>query len=278
MSNRKAPAPPPKHRDRRRFPPNRETVWLFGLHAVRQALQNPARRHRRLLVTKNAHDQLQEVLSTLGEGTPAIEIVEPAAVSRLLPDGAVHQGCALECSVLPVPGLEEILENLPKNGILVILDQVTDPHNVGAILRSCAAFGASALVVQQRHSPPETGALAKAASGALDLIPLVRLPNLARGLDAMQEAGVPVVGLDDAAQDTVSHALDTLFGSGRGPAPVAIALGAEGMGLRMLTRKKCSWLVTLPTFPAMPSLNVSNAAAVALFAIREAQGARPSPS
>lgn len=241
-------------------------MWLFGLHPVRAALQNPARHHKRLRVTQNAETQLADALAACPH-PPVIERSDPGTLAKHIPDGAVHQGCVLETSALPGADLEQMLDSLSDGAILVILDQVTDPHNAGAIMRSCAAFGAAALIMQQRHSPPETGTLAKSASGAVDALPTIRVPNLARALDDIATRGLTILGLDDTAPDALA---DTLADPRRvhPTAALAIVLGAEGPGLRNLTRQKCTHLVKLPTSPAMPSLNVSNAAAVALYAAR----------
>ena len=256
---------PQRHGKRRDdVPPT--SVLLFGLHPVRAALANPARRHKRLLVTQNAETQLAEEL-TACPNPPIVERSDPGTLAKRVPDGAVHQGCVLETAPLPAADLTNILDTLDDGAVLMILDQVTDPHNVGAILRSCAAFAATALILQQRHSPPESGTLAKSASGALDLTPIAHVPNLARALDDIAAHGLTILGLDDAAPDTMA---ETLADPGRvhPTAPLAVVLGAEGPGLRALTRQKCTHLVKLPTAPAMPSLNVSNAAAVALYAIQ----------
>lgn len=264
MSNRR------KSRNRQsNIDPKHSNVWLYGLHAVRQALANSNRKHRQLILSENAQAQVKPELDAL-EQVLKVKIQGPAEISALLPQGSVHQGCALETSLLPQLDLEDYLDELADNTILVVLDQVTDPQNVGAILRSCAAFDALCLVVQQRHSPPETGALAKAASGALDLIPYIQVPNLARSLDAMADHGVSLIGLADEAEQDLPELIAKLTPSNasKSRGPLAIILGAEGVGLRALTRKKCTYLANLPTSKAMPSLNVSNAAAVTLYALR----------
>lgn len=224
------------------------SVAIYGWHTVTAALRNPARPVRKLLATENAARRLAE------EGfsqTP--EIVRPGAIAeRLLPD-AVHQGLYLETDALPSPAIED----LPAEGTVLVLDQITDPHNVGAIFRSAAAFAASAIITTQRHSPDATGALAKAASGALELVPLVNVQNLARALAALKQAGFLVVGLDSSGEgDLAALPLRT---------PLALVLGAEGRGLRQLTKETCDHVARIDLPGAIKSLNVSNAAALALF-------------
>jgi 23S rRNA (guanosine2251-2'-O)-methyltransferase len=225
-------------------------VIMYGWHTVTAALRNPARHIRKLLVTENAARRLSD------EGiTPAVEpeLVRPSAIAeRLLPD-AVHQGFYLEADLLPSPTIEK----LPAKGLVLVLDQITDPHNVGAIFRTAAAFSAAAIVTTQRHSPDATGALAKAASGALEHVPLINVQNLARGLAALKESGFLVVGLDSTGEAD----LDAL------PlrAPLALVLGAEGKGLRQLTRDTCDHVARIDLTGEIKSLNVSNAAALSLY-------------
>jgi len=242
----------------------RET-WIYGLHAVEAALANPRRRHRRLVATAAGAEALAS-RPTLAGMTP--EILGREELDRLLPSGAVHQGVALAAEPLPEPDFDRILAGLGAGGLIVVLDQVTDPHNVGAILRSAAAFGADAVLLPDRHAPGATGVLAKAASGALDLVPVVHVSSLARALDQLKAAGFWCIGLDSAAGQAIAEA-DL---SGR----VALVLGAEGAGLRRLTRERCDLLVRLPTRGSLGSLNVSNAAAVALYEVirRTAPAAR----
>ena len=230
-------------------------VWLHGLHAVAAALANPARRLRRLLLTKEAEAALAARAAPPWRITA--ERTDRARIASLLPPDTVHQGAALLADPLPDLPLDRVLDQAGPGPVLV-LDQVTDPRNVGAILRSAAAFGASAVVMQDRHAPPETGALARAASGALEAVPVVRVVNLARALAALKGAGLWVVGLDGAAPVTLAQA--KLAGR-----RVALVLGAEGEGMRRLTRESCDELARLPISPAMESLNVSAAAAVALY-------------
>lgn len=234
--------------------------WLYGRHAVVAALANRARRHRRLVATAEAAAQLTEAFPG---GLPLDpERLSAEEIGRLLPPGAVHQGLALLADPLAPPPLAEALAASP--GPVVVLDQVTDPRNVGAVLRSAAAFGAAAVIVQDRHAPGEGGAMARAAAGALDRIPLLRAVNLARTLAALKEAGLWVVGLDAAAERTLASA-------GLEGRRLALVLGAEDEGMRRLTREGCDLLVRLPQTRAVESLNVSVAAAVALYAVQAAR-------
>ncbi|MCH2396377.1 23S rRNA (guanosine(2251)-2'-O)-methyltransferase RlmB, partial [Oceanibaculum sp.] len=228
--------------------------FLWGVHAVRAALANPARRCRRLLVTAQARESVADILPA----TLAVDMLDRQALDALLPD-AVHQGVALEIEPLDEPDLEDVLESVAPDAplLLLVLDQVTAPHNVGAILRSSAAFGAAAMIVQERHSPPVTGTLAKSASGGVEIVPMVRVTNLARALDRLREAGVFCLGFDSEAERDL-HAIDP-------GARVALVMGAEGPGLRRLTRERCDMMAKLPTQGPVASLNVSNAAAIALY-------------
>ncbi len=268
---REAPLAEKKRRGRqahRRGAPAERTVWLYGTHAVTEALKNPRRAHLKLLVSQNALERLPKSLPV--ETT----VTDAQTLSRALPQGAVHQGMALLTRPLEAPGLEEACA--PRAGQanhLVALDQVTDPHNVGAVLRSAAAFGARAVLVTERHAAAETGALAKAASGALEHVPLVIVSNLAQALERLAAMGYWRLGLDEAAVE----ALDSVDA---GP-NVVLVLGAEGVGLRRLTRERCDRLVRLPTTGPIQSLNVSNAAAVALYALSQrsemASGGKANP-
>ncbi|MGH6787944.1 MAG: 23S rRNA (guanosine(2251)-2'-O)-methyltransferase RlmB [Novosphingobium sp.] len=229
-------------------------VRLWGRHAVEAALNNPARQHRKLWATREG------VASLAGE-LPAdfpVEWAQPADLARLVARDAPHQGLVLECAALEDVFLEDVLGGDAARPILV-LDQVTDPHNVGAILRSAAAFDAAGIVTQDRHAPPESGTLAKSASGALELVPWVRVVNLARALEELAEAGYWRIGLAGEAEATLAEALPA--------GPVALVLGAEGEGLRHNIAQHCDALARLPISAAMESLNVSNAAAVALYAV-----------
>lgn len=236
----------------------RETLWLFGLHAVRDALLNPRRARLRLVLTKNAADRLADVLPGAGV---APEIVEPRAFRVPIDEGSVHQGAALETRPLAWPPLAEIAISGAGAPLLVLLDRVTDPHNVGAILRSAEVFGARAVVAPARHAAPETGALAKAASGALERQPYLRVTNLSEAMAQLAAMGYRLLGLDGEAEATVETAL-----AAAPPGPLALVLGAEGAGLREKTKAGCERLMRIPAAGGFGSLNVSNAAAVALYA------------
>ena len=231
----------------------RGTVWLYGQHAIAAALANPARRLRRLLLTEEAEAALSKRLPP--PWAISHERVDRARLDQFLGRDTVHQGAALLADPLAMPGLAQTLE---RPGPILVLDQVSDPRNVGAILRSAAAFGAAAVIAQDRNAPDESGALAKAASGALELVPLLRAVNIARTLVALKAAGAWVVGLDGDAPGPLSGpAL-----SGR---RVVLVLGAEGDGLRRLTRETCDELASLAMPGGMESLNVSAATAIALY-------------
>jgi 23S rRNA (guanosine2251-2'-O)-methyltransferase len=274
---RRAQRPPeasaaPRHRAEARPPRDRGERWVYGRHAVAAALANPARRWRRLAVLTGQEGEAATLVATAaatrqGEDE-AVQSFDRAALDRLLPEGAVHQGWALEVEPLGRADLDDVLRAAavtPGRSIIVLLDQVSDPHNVGAVLRSAAAFGARAVILAEHGAPPATGVLAKAASGALDSVPLVREVNLARTLDRLKEAGFWCCGLDETAPAPLSS-LDL----GR---RVVLALGSEGGGLRRLVRERCDFLARLPTRPALPSLNVSNAAAVALYELMRGEAA-----
>lgn len=232
-----------------------ETDLIYGAHAVTSALDNPARRPVRLWATHNA---LERVQGAAKRANVPVEAVKPPELDRRLGPGAVHQGLLLETAPLPARNLGD----LTGSGPLVVLDQISDPHNVGAILRSSAAFGAEALIMTQRHSPTTTGVLAKAASGALEHVPVIRVVNLARTLEEVADMGYMRIGLDGGAD----KALPSLLPHDK----VALVLGAEGKGLRRLTRENCDVLANLATAGPISSLNVSNAAAVALYILSSA--------
>ncbi|MGR3460794.1 MAG: 23S rRNA (guanosine(2251)-2'-O)-methyltransferase RlmB [Roseovarius sp.] len=237
------------------------TVWLFGLHAVRDALENPRREKLRLIVTRNAADKLSEAIATSGIEP---EMADPRKFTAPLDPGSVHQGAALEVKPLDWGKLADLaLRDGPGTPRLVLLDRVTNPHNVGAILRSAEVFGARAVIAPRHHSAPETGALAKSASGALERQPYLRVRNLADAITELQGMGYVVLGLAGEADETVETALD-----GRRDRPVALVLGAEGPGLRPRTRETVDALVRIDAAGGFGSLNVSNAAAVALYAAR----------
>jgi len=225
---------------------------FWGRHAVAAALANPERRITRVWIT---HDVAPEF--AFDPATP-LTFADVADLGRLVPNDAPHQGVVIEVAPLEDIWLGDILTDAPERAVLLVLDQVTDPHNVGAILRSAAAFGAIGIVTQDRHSPSEGGALAKAASGALERVPWARVVNLARALEEIAEAGFWRIGLDGAA--------DTLLKDALGPQRIALVLGAEGPGMRHNTQQHCDALARLPIGDAVESLNVSNAAAVALYA------------
>ena len=223
---------------------------LYGWLTARAALENPARRIRRLLATENAARRLAT------EGVPLAvqpEIVRPDVIAQRLSPDAVHNGVLVEADPLPSPELDDI----EPAGIALVLDQITDPHNVGAILRTAAAFAVAAVITTARHSPEATGVLAKSASGALEYVPLVTVQNLARALEALRERGYLLVGLDSSGENDIADAALR--------APLALILGAEGKGLRRLTRTTCDVVARLAMPGRVKSLNVSNAAAVALY-------------
>jgi 23S rRNA (guanosine2251-2'-O)-methyltransferase len=235
---------------------------LFGLHPVAAAWTNPERRVYRLLATEGALESMAAALEqakTAGIDRPVPTLVERPDLDRLLPAGAVHQGLVLDAAPLPEVDLDDIVRqgSLKDGDVIVLLDQVTDPHNVGAILRSASAFGASAVVLPDRNAPEMTGTLAKSASGAAEVVPLVRVVNLSRALTELREAGYWCVGLDESGSRTLAQ---VTFQS-----RIALVLGAEGSGLRRLTMERCDEIARLPTSGPIGSLNVSNAAAVALY-------------
>lgn len=237
---------------------------LHGLHAVQAAWLNPQRQCHQLWLTAAATGSFAPVLaaaSAAGLRRPPPQTVERTMLDGLLP-GAVHQGVVLDAAPLPETSLEALLASEPK--LLLLLDQVTDPHNVGAILRSAAAFGADAVLLTDRHAPGQGGVLAKTASGALEHVPLITVVNLARTLESLRATGYWCIGLaEEGDQDIAAHDL-----SGK----TALVLGAEGEGLRRLTRERCDVLARLPTQGAIGSLNVSNAAAVALYEVKRQSG------
>ena len=230
--------------------PGRPRLW--GRHAVAAALDNPERKVLRAWATRETAGFMQ-----FAKDVP-VTIAEAPDLGRLVPHDAPHQGVVIEVEPLEEAWLDELTGAPAERAVLVVLDQVTDPHNVGAILRSAAAFGAVGIVTQDRHSPPESGVVAKAASGALERVPWVRVVNLARALEEIGEAGFWRIGLAGDADTELKEAL--------GPPRIALVLGAEGAGLRPNTREHCDAIARLPISDAIESLNVSNAAAVALYA------------
>ena len=256
MAKRKRASPTTAH-----TPPgtsdSKGRMWLFGVHAARAAMGNPRRRCRRLVVTAQGRQHLDGTLPDAP--LPDAEIMERGDIEGLLPPGAVHQGIAVLVDPLAEVAMEDVCRDVAADddAVVVVLDQATDPHNVGAVLRSAAAFGARAVIVPRRHAPEVTAVLAKAASGALETVPLVRVTNLVRAMGALKEAGSWCVGLDAAASDTLAGA----GLSGR----VTLVLGSEGAGLRRLTGETCDRLVRVPLTDAVESLNLSVAAAIALY-------------
>jgi 23S rRNA (guanosine2251-2'-O)-methyltransferase len=252
MSRNKFP-PKPK------YDPDTGPVYLYGIHTVRAALDNPLRERKALLATPNALARLTEGGTSLA-GMKPVETT-PRDLDKLLGADAVHQGVALEVEPVSRFGLKDI----ERMRLVVVLDQLTDPHNVGAIFRTAAAFDAVAVVTQDRHAPPESGALAKAASGGLEVTPWVRVVNLARALEEIAEAGYWRIGLSGHAEVTLDQALT--------PGRNALVLGAEGDGMRRNIEEHCDQLAKLPISAQMESLNVSNAAAIALYAATVRRGA-----
>ena len=264
MPKRPLPARPPRPYTRPAAPPpptsppppSDPTPWLWGRHAVLAALANPERKLLRLVATAEAAAEFAET-----DHADRLEILAKDVLQRLLPQGAVHQGLALQAKPLHQPTIEDLLDAIEgrPDAVLIALDQVTDPHNIGAVMRSAAAFGASAILLPERKTPEVSGTLAKSASGAMEHLPLIRVINLNRTLDLLKEHRFWIVGLDGSAEQKLSeHKLD-----GR----LCLVLGAEGHGLRRLTREACDFMARLPTGGPIASLNVSNAAAIALYEI-----------
>jgi 23S rRNA (guanosine2251-2'-O)-methyltransferase len=251
------PAPAFKRKgpvDKKPTLPGGDVVWLYGIHTVRAALDNPARKILSLKATKNALARL-EIVDVEAQPFP-VEIVSPQDIDKLLGEDAIHQGVLLETRPLPV----RKLDSLKDRPLILVLDQVTDPHNVGAILRSAVAFDAAAVVTTERHSPAESGVMAKSASGALELIPYIQITNLADALEELHRLGFETIGLDSEGPQP----LEQTFSRDK----VALVLGAEGKGLRQKTRNTCTALARLDMPGAIKSLNVSNAAAISLYAAR----------
>lgn len=274
-NNREAPTRRPKdgekgHKDARhmlkaarsRFP-----MSLYGDHAVKAALENPDRVIKAIYATEQSVDDvvaLAEDAIRAGRRLPDITLLEREDFDHSLPKGSVHQGIALDCAPLAEVFLTDILNksSAQEKSVIVMLDQVTDPHNLGAIIRSACAFGADGIVVQSRHAPEVNGLVAKIACGAVEHIPVVYETNLARVIDEVKDYGFFSMALDERGHETISQAQSF--------PKTLLVLGAEGAGLRPLIRDKCDILVKLPTFGALSSLNVSNAAAVALYAVSTA--------
>jgi 23S rRNA (guanosine2251-2'-O)-methyltransferase len=242
--------------------------WIYGLHAIEAALANPRRNLHRAVLTARAAEALGPKLA----GRVRVEPADIEAIARLLPPGAVHQGAALSCDPLPTRDLDEVLASSmagldpadqsekKTRRIVLVLDQLSDPHNVGAILRTAAAFAVTAVVVQDRHAPPQSGALTKAASGAMEIVPYVEVVNVARALDKLGEAGFWRIALVGDGQEPIAQAA--------AQGDIALVVGSEGDGIRRLVREHCDTAAFIPIDKAMESLNVSNAAAIALYEIR----------
>lgn len=235
----------------------KDGLWLYGVHPVRAALANPRRRVHRAVLTEHAAASIGRPLL----GRIRHEIVPADAVARCVPPGAAHQGAALLCDPLDSPGLTDVIGAASnKRRIAIVLDQVSDPHNVGAILRSAAAFCAAVVVVQDRNAPRESGVLAKAASGALDIVPYVSVVNIARSLDELAKMGFWRIALMGDAEQSLKEAVPE--------GDVAVVLGSEGSGIRRLVREHCDAAAFIGVESQMESLNVSNAAAIALYEVR----------
>lgn len=228
---------------------------LYGMHAVVEALANPRRKLGRLFITENALARLKE---SVGEPRRPPFLVCGDELDRLLPQGAVHQGIAVEAE--PLPALD--IDDLPDNGLVLVLDQITDPHNVGAIIRTASAFAVDGIIITERHSPEMAGVLAKTASGGLEHVPLIVVSNLSQALMKLGDRGYWRVGLDSDASAPI--------GDLAGTRPLALVLGAEGKGLRRLTRERCDTMARLDMPGAIKSLNVSNACAITLYAVTRA--------
>ena len=236
--------------------------WLWGWHAVEAALANPRReKPRRLLASEDRARQLTERFGRLAE----LEVAEPAQIAKALPAGAVHQGVALKIDPIEAVSIDALAEDV--SGPLVMLDQLTDPQNVGAIFRTAAAFGARGIILQDRNAPALAGALAKAAVGAVDILPHARVTNLSRALERLADRGWRAVGLAGEAEEPLDAVLDSR--------PTVLVLGSEGEGLRRLVREHCDALARIPMPGGFESLNVSAAAAVALYELSRPRGSPP---
>jgi 23S rRNA (guanosine2251-2'-O)-methyltransferase len=235
-------------------------LWLYGLHAARAALANRRRTTKRVVITERAGRELGKHLL----GRLRVDVVAAEGVARLLPPGAVHQGVALLCDPLPKRTIDDVLNpDAGNREVVLVLDQISDPHNVGAILRTAAAFAVAAVVVQDRNAPPESGALAKAASGALEIVPYVETVNIARALEKLGDSGYWRIALSSDGDSPLADAI--------GSRKIALVLGSEGSGIRRLVRERCDVDAFIPIDRAIGSLNVSNAAAIALYATRQLQ-------
>ena len=252
MAKRKHKNP---HKDRKTLADSSQ-LYIYGSHAVRAAVDNPQRHIKNLYLTENAAHELAE---TLAKRNIQAQISKPQKLASLLPPDAVHQGMVLETATLPEPDLADLAAS---GKLLLLLDQVSDPRNVGAILRAAAVFGAGGIILPRRNSPPPSGALAKTASGALEVVPMVPVTNLARALETLHKAGYMSVGLDERG--------DALIGNVPKDRPLAVVMGAEGPGLRRLTRETCDMLARLPVADdaGFATLNVATATAVTLYALK----------
>lgn len=236
-------------------------IWLYGLHACRMALENPRRQIMAILVI---NESFVEKIGMNQQHRAKVKLVDRQQLEALLPPGAVHQGVALHVASLPPTTIDDLETDPSVNQCVVVLDQVSDPHNVGAILRSTAVFGAKALILTDRNAPPETGTLAKSASGALELIPLIRVTNLAHAIKDLKDIGFWCVGFAESG----AQQLDQIDLKGK----IALVMGAEGEGMRRLTKDLCDFTVCLPAASSFTTLNVSNAAAIALYETFKVQG------
>ncbi len=233
-----------------------KNLFIYGTHAVLAALKNPHRTLHKLWLTKKSQETFSPFLKKVSH-----KIVEDKVLASFLPKGAVHQDVVLETSPLQELSLEEMVETFPEEACVVILDQVTDPQNLGAILRSCATFGANALIVSEHHSPQFEGTIAKVASGALEYVPLIRVVNMARTLEKLQENDFWCYGFAEEGKE--------VLGSRPLTGRIALIFGAEGEGLRRLTKEHCDGLLKLPTSSHFTTLNVAQTVAVALFEVQK---------
>lgn len=245
-------------KERRAKAEAKETLWLFGLHAVRDALMNPKREKLRLVLTKNALDKLEDAVAASGMEP---ELTDPRKFDVPIDENSVHQGAAMEVRPLNWGSLMDVAISGEGAPLVVLLDRVTDPHNAGAVLRSAEVFGARAVIAPRHHSAPESGALAKTASGALERQPYLRVTNLADAMVELKTAGYLLIGLDGDGTMPLAEALASI-----GTRAVALVMGAEGPGLREKTKETCDIVARIPFAGDFGSLNVSNAAAVALYA------------
>ena len=251
-------------RSRQRQDQQDRTYWIFGLHAVEAALCNPSREKHRLVLTRNAAARLAEALDRSGF---EYEQVDSRRFPVPLEPHSVHQGAAVEVSPLPQETVEGLAIRARPGIPLLLLDRVTDPHNVGAIIRTAGAFGLGGVIAPARHSPPETGALAKSASGMLERVPLLRVRNLGSAMESLRNCGVVLVGLDTGADQSLDQAAEAL--SDR---PAGLVVGAEGSGLRDGTRDRCDMLAAIGLASGSGSINVSNAAAISIYAFGRRSG------